>query len=77
LDAYEEMIRHTSYKHAPWFVVPADNKWFSRMIVAAGIVDALEGMNLVFPRLDPAKLKELQEVRKAFGGASKSQRTKS
>jgi PPK2 family polyphosphate:nucleotide phosphotransferase len=77
LDAYEEMIRHTSYKHAPWFVVPADNKWFSWMIVAAGIVDALEGMNLAFPRLDPAKLKELQEVRKAFGGASKSQRRKS
>src|SRR5208282_5384176 len=45
-EAYEDMIRHTATKHAPWFVVPADNKWFTRIVVAAAVIDALVGLNL-------------------------------
>jgi PPK2 family polyphosphate:nucleotide phosphotransferase len=64
MTAYEDMIRHTSSAHAPWYVVPADNKWFSRIIVAAAIVAALESLKLAFPRLDSAKRKELEEARR-------------
>ena len=46
MHAYEDMIRHTSSKHAPWYVVPADNKWFTRLVVAAAVIDALEEMSL-------------------------------
>ena len=66
MEAYEDMIRHTSSKHAPWYVVPSDNKWFARIIVAAAIIDALESMNLAFPRIDADKRKELQKVRKVL-----------
>jgi PPK2 family polyphosphate:nucleotide phosphotransferase len=64
--AYENMIRHTSHNYAPWFIVPADNKWFSRIVVAAAIIRTLEKMRLAFPRIDSAKRKELEEVRKAL-----------
>jgi PPK2 family polyphosphate:nucleotide phosphotransferase len=57
--AYEQMIRHTSSKQAPWFVVPADNKWFTRLVVAAAVIDALEDMDLAFPNIGAAKRKEL------------------
>ena len=50
LAAYEQMIRHTSREQAPWFVVPADNKWFTRLVVAAAVIDALEDMQLAFPK---------------------------
>jgi len=50
-DAYEDMIRHTSSKEAPWYVVPADNKWFTRLVVAAAIVDALKGLKLAYPKI--------------------------
>ncbi len=63
MQAYEEMIRHTSTKHAPWYVVPADHKWFTRLVVAAAVVDALEEMNLAFPEVDAAKRKELDALR--------------
>ena len=53
--AYEDMIRHTSSEHAPWYVVPADNKWFTRLVVGAAVIDALEGMDLAFPTVDRAK----------------------
>lgn len=64
--AYEDVIRHTSTDEAPWHVVPADNKWFTRMVVAAAIVDALEGLKLAFPKVDGAALKELERVRGAL-----------
>ena len=51
-DAYEKMIRNTATEYAPWIVVPADNKWFSRLLVVATIVDALNSMDLKFPKLD-------------------------
>ena len=53
--AYEDMIRHTATKHAPWYVVPADNKWFTRLVVAAAIHDALDEMKLAFPRVERRK----------------------
>src|ERR1700731_3753384 len=66
MDAYEDMIRHTSTPEAPWYVVPADNKWFARLVVAAGIVDALERLKLHFPKVGGAQLEEMQRIRKAL-----------
>jgi PPK2 family polyphosphate:nucleotide phosphotransferase len=62
-EAYEEMIQNTATKHAPWFVVPADNKWFTQMIVASAIIEALDDLNLAFPDVDKTKKKELEGVR--------------
>jgi PPK2 family polyphosphate:nucleotide phosphotransferase len=64
--AYEDMIRNTATKRAPWFVVPADNKWFTRLVVAGAVVETLRGLDLKFPTLDKAKLKELETVRAAL-----------
>ena len=64
LEAYEDMIRQTATQDAPWFVVPADNKWFTRMIIAAAVIDALGSLNLRYPEVGDAKLKELAAVRK-------------
>lgn len=61
--AYQEMIQCTATKHAPWYVVPADNKWFARLIAASAIIDTLKGLDLSVPRLDKAKKKELEAVR--------------
>jgi len=62
-EAYDEMIRNTATKHAPWFVVPADNKWFTRLIVASAIIQALDELHLSFPEVDKTKKKELEAVR--------------
>ncbi|AXK83632.1 polyphosphate kinase 2 family protein [Pseudolabrys taiwanensis] len=64
--AYEEMIRETSTPEAPWFVVPADNKWFTRMVVAAALVKAFDGLKLEYPKVEGAALKELQAARKTL-----------
>jgi PPK2 family polyphosphate:nucleotide phosphotransferase len=66
MDAYDAMIRATSTRHAPWYVVPADNKWFTRLVVAAAVIDALEGLDLAFPKVDAAKLRELAAAKKAL-----------
>ena len=66
MDAYEDMVRHTAAKHAPWYVVPADNKWFTRLVVAAAVVRTLDSLGLHYPKLDPAKRKELALARKAL-----------
>jgi len=66
IDAYEDMIRNTSTKHAPWYVVPADHKWFARVVVAEATIDALEDLDLSFPKLDAEKRKELKEARAAL-----------
>jgi PPK2 family polyphosphate:nucleotide phosphotransferase len=63
MKAYEDTIRNTATKHAPWYVVPADNKWFTRVVVAAAVIDALAGMDLHYPRVDEAKRRELATVR--------------
>jgi len=62
--AYEDMIRNTSRPEAPWYVVPADNKWFTRLVVAAELVDAMERLNLKFPSLGAAERRELAKARK-------------
>jgi PPK2 family polyphosphate:nucleotide phosphotransferase len=60
MEAYEEMIARTSSEHAPWYVVPADNKWFTRAVVAEVLVETLEGLKLSYPKVDAAHQKELQ-----------------
>jgi len=63
MHAYEDMIRNTSTPDAPWYVVPSDNKWFTRLVIASAVVDTLEEMNLAYPKVDAAKRKELQAAR--------------
>jgi hypothetical protein len=63
MHAYEEAIRATAAPHAPWFVVPADNKWFTRLVVADAIVEALDRLKLEYPKVDKAKRKELAAAR--------------
>ena len=62
-DAYEEAIRNTASKAAPWYVVPADNKWFTRLVVAAAVVDAIAQLELRYPVVGPDKQKELAAAR--------------
>jgi PPK2 family polyphosphate:nucleotide phosphotransferase len=64
--AYQEIIRHTSTAAAPWHVVPADHKWFARVVIGSTIVSALEALNLKFPKADKASLEEFAQVRKAL-----------
>lgn len=61
--AYEDMIQHTSTDHAPWYVVPADNKWFTRLVVSAAIIDALNELDLAYPKVDKEKEEELAKAR--------------
>jgi len=68
IEAYEDMIRHTATKHAPWYVVPADNKWFTRVVVAAAIIDALASLELHYPEVSPERLKELAAAKRALLG---------
>jgi PPK2 family polyphosphate:nucleotide phosphotransferase len=63
MEAYEETIRETATKDAPWYVVPADNKWFTRVIVAAAVIDALASLELHYPKVNAAKRAELDEAR--------------
>ena len=66
MDAYEDMIRHTSTPEAPWHVVPTDHKWFAHLAIAATIVDRLERLDLQFPKVEGAALAEMRKVRKAL-----------
>ena len=66
MKAYEETIRETSTEDSPWYVVPADNKWFTRVVVAAAVIDALASLNLRYPKVGPAKKKELEAARVAL-----------
>ena len=63
-EAYEGMIRNTAKKHAPWYIVPADNKWFTRLVISTVIVDTLESLHLQYPKVDEEKKKELEAARK-------------
>ena len=65
--AYEDCIRATASDHAPWVIVPADNKWFSRLVVASAVIDALESLNLHYPEVSAAKKKELAAAAEALG----------
>ena len=64
MQAYENAIRHTATPHAPWIVVPANRKWFARLVVATAVVDALEEIDLAFPPLTPDRRRELEAGRR-------------
>jgi len=69
MQAYEETIKHTATKYAPWYVVPADHKWFTRLVVAAAIVETLNDLDLEYPLLSKEELKELDAAKQALLGA--------
>jgi PPK2 family polyphosphate:nucleotide phosphotransferase len=64
MEAYEDMVRHTSTEYAPWYVIPADHKWFTRLVASAAIIQALEECRPAFPKLDEERRKELEAARK-------------
>jgi len=66
MHAFEEAIQATATQHAPWFIVPADNKWFTRLVVGAAIVEAVENLDLSYPKVDAQKKKELASARAAL-----------
>ena len=66
MEASEEMIRHTATKEAPWYVVPANNKWFTRMVVASAVIDALASLKLAYPDVGRVKLKELAAAKRVL-----------
>ncbi|MEA2958212.1 MAG: hypothetical protein QOJ58_3718 [Alphaproteobacteria bacterium] len=79
---YQDIVRHTSTEVAPWHVVPADHKWFARVVIGSAIVSTLDTLNLRFPRADKASLQEFKQVRMALleegkGGAKKAAAAKS
>lgn len=65
-DAYEDMIRNTATEEAPWYVIPADNKWFTRLVVSTVLVNTLESLDLSYPKVDAAKHKELEAAKKVL-----------
>jgi len=80
LAVYQHIVRHTSTTFAPWYVVPADHKWFARVVIGSAIVSALERLDLHFPRVDKASLTEFKKIREALeneGKAGKRGRRKS
>jgi PPK2 family polyphosphate:nucleotide phosphotransferase len=68
MGAYEEMIQETATKEAPWYVVPADNKWFTRVVVAAAVIETLDSLDLAYPKVDEGKLNELGAAKKKLLG---------
>jgi len=60
------MVQNTATKRAPWYVVPADNKWYGRLVVASAIIEALNGLDLSFPDVDKEKKRELEAIREAL-----------
>jgi hypothetical protein len=70
--AYQEMIRYTASRDAPWYVVPADHKWFARAVIGSTIIGALESLDLQFPKVDTSEAGELEKTRKALLSERKS-----
>jgi hypothetical protein len=66
MKAYEDTIRHTATDYAPWYVVPADNKWFTRVVVAAAVIETLASLDVAYPAVGKEKLKELDAARQAL-----------
>jgi PPK2 family polyphosphate:nucleotide phosphotransferase len=75
--AYQDMIRHTGSRHAPWHVVPADHKWFARVVIGSTIVAALDKLDLQFPKVDKADRSEFKQVRQALLDEDKKAAVKS
>ena len=85
MSAYEDMIRHTATETAPWFVVPADRKWFTRLVVSAAIIDAIESLDPRYPEVEPAVRADFKRLKasleaemkpKAAGGTKKEKKAK-
>jgi len=76
LEAYQDAIRATATEHAPWYVVPADNKWFTRLVVAAAVIEALEAMDLSFPSVPNGERKRLEAIREALEAEGRSRRSR-
>jgi PPK2 family polyphosphate:nucleotide phosphotransferase len=72
MNAYEEMIAETSTRESPWYVVPADNKWYTRLVVAAAIVDTLKDLKLKYPTVDPDKRRQLAAAKAELEKSSKA-----
>lgn len=72
MHAYEETVRHTASEHAPWYVVPADKKWFARLVVASAIVERMNALGLSYPKLSKDELKALATAKEALLGTSKT-----
>lgn len=68
MDAYQDMIRNTSTPDCPWYVVPADNKWYTRIVIAAAIIEALGSLNLHYPKVNAAMREELRLAREKLEG---------
>src|SRR5215831_3058818 len=66
MDAYQDMIQSTATPEAPWYVVPADHKWFTRLVVAAAVVQTLDELDLAYPKLDKAQIEQLASARKSL-----------
>jgi PPK2 family polyphosphate:nucleotide phosphotransferase len=66
MQAYEDMVRHTATPEAPWYVVPADHKWFTHIVVSSVIIETLKSLDLAFPKVDKERRKELETARKAL-----------
>ncbi len=64
MNAYEEMVQHTASERAPWYVVPADHKWFTRLVVAAAVIDALVSLDLEYPSVSEADRRALEQARR-------------
>ena len=69
MKAYEDMIRNTSTEEAPWYVVPADNKWFTRLVVAGAVIDGMTSLGLSYPTVGPDQMKELAEAKKLLSSS--------
>jgi PPK2 family polyphosphate:nucleotide phosphotransferase len=76
MEAYEDAIRETSRPEAPWYIVPADNKWFARLVIAEAMVEAMESLDLAFPKVENSSLKELERVRGALMAEAPKKRGK-
>jgi PPK2 family polyphosphate:nucleotide phosphotransferase len=74
MKAYEELIQNTATEESPWYVVPADHKWFTRLVVAAAIVETLEGLKLAYPEVDAEKRKELEAAKQLLLGNKKKEK---
>ena len=73
MHAYEETIRQTATKYAPWYVIPSDNKWFTRVVVASAVIEALTSLDLAYPKVDANKLEELKSAREILAGKARAQ----
>ncbi len=76
MSAYDDTIRHTATEHAPWFVVPADRKWFTRLVVSAAIIDAIQSLDPSYPDVDPEKRSEFKKLKDALDAEAKATPTK-